>query len=872
MKTMTGDQIRQAFLDFFAEKNHMIEPGASLVPINDPTLLWINSGVAALKKYFDGSVKPLNNRIANAQKAIRTNDIENVGKTARHQTFFEMLGNFSIGDYFKEEAISYAWEFFTSDKWMAFDPAKLYVSVHPSDQEAYDIWVNKIGFPADKILKSEDNYWQIGDGPCGPNSEIIYDRGPAYDPEGLGERLFFEELENDRYVEIWNIVFSQYDGREGVDRSLYKELPYKNIDTGMGLERLTCVAQACATNFDTDIFLPLIKAVEKYTEIKYGSSEDMAFRVIVDHIRTVTFALADGALFSNEGRGYVLRRVLRRAVRYSRRLGIDQAFMFNLVAVVAEAMKTFYPYLLAKVEFISQQVKAEEERFHLTLCDGENLLFDLMDKTKDKILKGEDVFKLYDTYGFPLELTVEAAQEQGYQVDIAGFNDFMAQQRQRARESRENIESMSSQSADLLDFTTASEYIGYDNLTCEAVVIALFKDGVAVEWLKDSGAIVFDKTVFYAESGGQIADTGSVSGAGLSATVTDVKRAPHKQHLVFVEIQEGEVKIGDKLVQMVDVKKRLLITRHHSSGHLLQYALKEVLGNHIMQAGSYITPEYLRFDFTHFAKVEAAQLDQIEKICNELIEKSANVSIEYMALDKAKSLGATALFDEKYGDIVRVVGMGDFSLELCGGCHVHNTAEIGLFKIISEESIGSGIRRITACVNIIAYQEFKKEEHYLADIAALLKAPTVKQIKEKINSLLHELEELRSEHITLNRKLLDYQATQVVQAAVDNGVCKVLISQADNAIVDLKSYAEKINRQLQGIVFVYQLTDKVVIACACSEVAVNNGFNAGALVKQAAIICEGNGGGKADIAQAGGKNIEKLEEMLAVIHSALQVS
>ena len=871
MKKMTGDQVRQAFLDFFATKDHMIEPGASLVPINDPTLLWINSGVAALKKYFDGTVKPQNNRIANAQKSIRTNDIENVGKTARHQTFFEMLGNFSIGDYFKEEAIAYGWEFMTSPQWMGFDAAKLYISVHPDDQEAYDIWVNKIGVDPKKILKSADNFWQIGDGPCGPNSEIYYDRGEKYDPQGLGERLYFEELENDRYVEIWNIVFSQYDGKEGVDRKLYKELPHKNIDTGMGLERLVCVVQECDTNFDTDLLFPLIQATEKFSTIKYGQSQDMAYRVIADHIRTVTFALADGALFSNEGRGYVLRRVLRRAVRYGKYLCIENAFMYNLVSVTAEMMKAYYPYLSDKVEFIAKMVKAEEERFHLTLADGENLLRDLLDNSPDKLLPGNEVFKLYDTYGFPLELTLEIAAEKGYQVDVDGFKEKMEQQKQRARDSRENVESMTSQSADLMDFTTASEFIGYENLSCEAEVIALFKNGVKQQQLTDEGDVVFTKTVFYAESGGQIADSGSISGPGFQALVLDVKKAPHKQHLIHIKIEEGSLKVGDRLRQQVESKKRLLITRHHSSGHLLQYALKEVLGDHINQAGSFITPEYLRFDFTHFAKVSTEELDKIEKIVNELIERSATVNIEYLPLAKAKEIGATALFDEKYGEIVRVVGMGDFSLELCGGCHVNNTAEIGSFKIISEESIGSGIRRVTACVNIMAYYEFKKEENYLREVADLLKAPTTKQIKEKIGSLQHELEELRSDHTKLSQKLLEYQAEQTVSEAVDNGFCPVLLKQVDETISDLKAYAEKVNRRLKGIVFVYQIIDKVIIACACSPEAITAGFKAGNLVKEAALICGGNGGGKDDIAQAGGKETVKVDEMLTAVKEKLKL-
>ena len=461
MRHLTGNEIRSMFLKYFEKHGHMVEPGASLVPHNDPTLLWINAGVAALKKYFDGSEKPTCPRICNAQKSIRTNDIENVGKTARHHTFFEMLGNFSIGDYFKREAIHFAWEFLTSEEYIGFDKNRLYITVYIDDEEAYDIWTKEIGVDPSHILKTAGNFWEIGEGPSGPDTEIFYDRGVEYDPEGIGERLFFEELENDRYIEVWNNVFSQYDAKEGVARKDYKELPQKNIDPGMGLERLTCLVQNGETNFDTDLFLPLIEATEKYTNMPYSVRENkMSYRVIADHIRTVTFALADGALFSNEGRGYVLRRVLRRALRFGKKLKIEGAFMYRLVPVVYEIMKDFYPYLGEKLDYIAKLVKAEEERFHATLADGEKLLMDVMEKCKDtKVIDGANCFKLYDTYGFPLELTLEIAEEQGYSVDKAGFDAEMNKQRERARNAREDAESMSSQSADLMAFTQESIFI-----------------------------------------------------------------------------------------------------------------------------------------------------------------------------------------------------------------------------------------------------------------------------------------------------------------------------------------------------------------------------------------------------------------------------
>ncbi len=862
MKKMTGNQVRQAFLDFFKEKNHMIEPGAPLVPINDPTLLWINSGVAALKKYFDGSVTPLNNRISNAQKSIRTNDIENVGKTARHHTFFEMLGNFSIGDYFKEDAISYAWEFLTSEKWMGFDKEKIYVSVHPEDVEAYDIWVNKIGFPKEKILKTDDNFWQIGDGPCGPNSELFYDRGEKYDPEGLGEKLFFEELENDRYVEIWNVVFSQYDGKEGVARKDYLELPQKNIDTGMGLERLVSIVQEGETNFDTDLFLPIIKKTEEFATVKYGYSEDMAYRVIADHIRTVTFALSDGALFANEGRGYVLRRVLRRAVRFGLRIGIKKSFMYQLVEIVAKNMNDFYPYLMDKVEYVSKLVKAEEDRFHLTLNDGESLLNNLINNADSNLLKGENVFKLYDTYGFPLELTMEIAGEKGFDVDVDGFKECMEVQRERARSSRENIESMNSQSIDLMNFKEASDFVGYYDLTIESTVVGLFKNGIKVESLSDEGDIVFKETVFYAESGGQVADSGTISNPNFKATVNDVKKAPLKQHLVHVVVENGTVKLGDKVKQKVDLDKRLLITKHHSSAHLLQSALRVVLGEHISQAGSYVCDEYMRFDFTHYQKPTEEELQRIELLVNQYIEKSRIVEIQTMGIEQAKESGAIALFDEKYGDNVRTVKMGDVSFELCGGSHVNNTAEIGAFKIISEESIGSGIRRITGCVNIVAYREFKKDEELLIELTNLVKAGSVKQLKSKLNTILNEVADLKLDNAKMKEKLVKLEASSVLENAKANDICKVLIVEVDNDIKDLKGFVTTINDKLQGIVFGYQVTDKVVLACSCSALANAGGYKAGAIIKEAATICEGNGGGRDDLAQAGGKNINNVEKML----------
>lgn len=873
MKQLTGNEIRQMFLDFFKSKGHMIEPGASLVPHNDPTLLWINAGVAALKKYFDGSEKPKNNRIANAQKSIRTNDIENVGRTARHHTFFEMLGNFSIGDYFKQDAIPFAWEFLTSPEWIGFPKEKLYVSVYTDDTEAYKIWTDVCHVDPSHILKTDDNFWEIGEGPGGPDSEIFYDRGEAYDPDGIGERLFFEDIENDRYIEVWNVVFSQYDCKPELDRKDYKELPQKNIDTGMGLERLVCLVQGGETNFDTDLFLPIIHATETYTDLRYDDpANKMAFRVIADHIRTVTFALADGALFSNEGRGYVLRRVLRRAVRYGKKLQINGAFMYKLVPVVYEIMKDFYPYLGEKLDYIAKLVKAEEERFHATLADGEKLMLNVMEERKDsKIIDGATAFKLYDTYGFPLELSVEMAEESGYTVDEEGFNQEMEKQRERARNAREDAESMSSQSADLMAFTEESSFIGYDNRSCEATVLALFKDGKRVDVIEDEGDVIFDQTVFYAESGGQVGDTGVLRGA-VEAKVVNTTKAPHKQHLHKVQVMSGALHAGDRVQLSVDSAKRDIITSNHSCTHLLQSALKQVVGSHIQQAGSFVSDEYLRFDFTHFEKVTEAQLKEIEQIVNKFISGHYEVTKVEMPIEEAKKSGATALFDEKYGDVVRVVTMGDVSKEFCGGCHVNNTQEIGVCKIISEESIGSGIRRITAKTGYDAYQEFAKENDTLHAIAQDLKMKGIANVEAKVVQVLDENAELKKELAALQSEMFALKANDLMNQVKEINGRHVLIARMDGANANaMKDVANSIKANKPNtVVFLASVDgDKVTFVAGADKEAVASGIKCGDLVREAAVVCGGKGGGRPDLAQSGGKDSSKISEAMHLIENKL---
>ena len=873
-KQLTGNQIRQMFLDFFASKGCMIEPGASLIPHNDPTLLWINAGVSALKKYFDGTEKPKSNRICNAQKSIRTNDIENVGKTARHHTFFEMLGNFSIGDYFKTEAITWAWEFLTSPEWIGFDKNRLYVTVYPDDIEAYNTWV-KVGMIESHIRKTDDNFWEIGEGPGGPDTELYYDRGEKYDPEHLGEKLFFDDIENDRYIEVWNIVFSQYDCKPGqMPRSEYKELPQKNIDTGMGLERLVCLVQDGETNFDTDLFLPIIHEAEKYAKHPYTDPEyKMAYRVIADHIRTVTFAIADGATFSNEGRGYVLRRVLRRAVRYGIKLGIADSFMYKLVQVVADNMKAYYPYVEDKVALISKLVKTEEESFHTTLANGENLLNTALKEHADtKQLPGNVVFKLYDTYGFPKELTIEIAEDAGYTVDLEGFNAEMQAQKQRARDARSAEQSMGSQSKALMDFVKPSTFVGYTEKTNIGHVIGLFKNGEEIDEIRESGEVILDETCFYAESGGQIYDTGIISNENMVAKVTKVKKAPHGQALHHIEMVSGTISMGDEVTCTYDYERREKTRANHSSLHLLQAALREIVGDHIAQAGSFNGPDYGRFDFTHYEKLTEEQLHQIESRVNEMIAANVSVTTEVMAIEDAKKSGAIALFDEKYGDTVRVVSMGEYSKEFCGGTHVNNTGDLGVFKIVSEESIGSGVRRITSLTKLEAYKAFKEEEDYLIACSRILKNNNPMILQEKLNQLLEENAQLKKENEQAKQKALQAEADAVIQRSESLNGFNVLFMEVNNVDGNLKEYAETLRNKLEdSIVFLTSnVNDKLTFVCACSKKAVNAGIKAGDLVKKAAEVTNGKGGGRPDIAQAGGKDLDKVTEAINLVKEIIK--
>ena len=860
MRKMSGSEIRSTWLKFFESKGHHIEPGSSLIPKNDPTLLWINAGVAALKKYFDGSEVPPSRRITNAQKSIRTNDIDNVGRTDRHHTFFEMLGNFSIGDYFRKEVIPWAVELLTSEKYFGFDKEKLYITYFPDDLATKNLWI-KEGMLEDHLIPLASNFWEIGEGPCGPDTEIYFDRGEKYDPKHIGIDLLKNDMENDRYIEIWNIVFSQFNSETGKKRSEYKELPSKNIDTGAGLERLACVMQETQSNFETDLFYPIIQEVERLSNKNYLDNK-MAFRVIADHIRAVTFALADGEVFSNEGRGYVLRRLLRRAERFGRVLGINKPFLFTLVKVVIEIMQDFYPYLKEKQDYIERLIKAEEEKFLKTLSNGEMLLNELL-KNVDT-LSGKDMFKLYDTFGFPKELTLEICEERGVKVDLKGFEEEMKAQKERARAARGDLQSMNKQSIDLMNFKQDSKF-DYDLLEVEATVIGVFKDGAKVDSLNtEEGEIIVDITPFYAESGGQIADIGTISNKDMEAKVLNVTKAPNKQHLHSVSILYGEIKVGDKVNMKIDAHRRALIARNHSSVHLLQAALTEVLGDHIAQKGSYVCADYIHFDFSHFTKMSEEELSVTEKKVNEWIAAAIEEETKVLSIDEARKIGAKALFDDKYGDVVRVVCFGETSKEFCGGTHVKNTSDIGLFVIESEESVASGVRRIVARTSLGAFELLKKRENILALAAKSLGAGSYVEFTSRLSSLINEKNEMRKEIETLSNKLANSEAKSIDSEFVKVGDVEVLVKYLKDtnrgSIISLIDNL-KVKHQDSVLLFIGSDNGTFPVVCSVNGKAQSN-YQAGRLVKEVATVMLGSGGGRPDFASGAGKDGSKVEEAL----------
>lgn len=868
MKHLSSAEIRQMWLDFWQSKGHSVEPSANLVPVNDPTLLWINSGVATLKKYFDGSVIPDNPRITNAQKSIRTNDIENVGKTARHHTMFEMLGNFSIGDYFRDEAIEWGFELLTSPKWFGFPKEKLYMTYYPDDKDSYNRWIS-LGVEPSHLIPLEDNFWEIGAGPSGPDTEIFFDRGTEFDPENIGVRLLEEDIENDRYIEIWNIVLSQFNADPAVPRSEYKELPNKNIDTGAGLERLVAVMQGAKTNFETDLFMPIIKEVEKLSGQTYDQDGDnMSFKVIADHIRALSFAIGDGALPGNEGRGYVLRRLLRRAVMHGRKLGIKETFLYKLVQTVGEIMASYYPEILEKRDFIEKIVKREEETFARTIDAGsghlDQLLAQLKEAGKDT-LEGKNIFKLYDTYGFPVELTEELAEDAGYKIDHEGFKSAMKEQQDRARAAVVKGGSMGMQNETLAGITESSTFL-YETETVDARLAVIIVDNERSEVVSEGQALlVFDQTPFYAEMGGQVADRGVIKNANgdIVARVIDVQKAPNGQALHTVDVL-ASLALDTVYTLDIDYKRRYAVEKNHTATHLLHAALHNIIGEHATQAGSLNEEEFLRFDFTHFEAVTVDELRRIEEEVNQQIWKALAITTTETDVETAKSMGAMALFGEKYGKTVRVVQIGDYSVELCGGTHLNNTSEIGLFKILKEEGIGSGTRRILAVTGQQAFESFRKQEDALKEIAHTLKAPQMDQVPAKVVSLSEQLRDLQKENAELKEKAAAAQAGDVFKEVKEVNGLRYIASQVSVSDAGaLRTFADNWKQKdySEVLVLVAAIGEKVNVLVASKSKEVH----AGNMIKVLAPIVSGRGGGKPDMAMAGGSDASKIAELLAAV-------
>ncbi|HEL2351847.1 TPA: alanine--tRNA ligase [Streptococcus suis] len=865
MKNLSSAQIRQMWLDFWKSKGHSVEPSGNLVPVNDPTLLWINSGVATLKKYFDGSVIPDNPRITNAQKSIRTNDIENVGKTARHHTMFEMLGNFSIGDYFRDEAIEWGFELLTSPEWFAFPIDKLYMTYYPDDVDSYNRWI-ALGVEPSHLIPLEDNFWEIGAGPSGPDTEIFFDRGPDFDPENIGIRLLEEDIENDRYIEIWNIVLSQFNADPAVPRSEYKELPNKNIDTGAGLERLAAIFQGAKTNFETDLFLPIIREVEKISGKTYDQDGDnMSFKVIADHIRALSFAIGDGALPGNEGRGYVLRRLLRRASMHGQRLGITEPFLYKLVETVGNIMESYYPEVLEKRAFIEKIVKSEEESFARTIHTGSQFAEQLMDKLaaegKSEI-DGRDIFKLYDTYGFQVELTEELAEHRGMTLDIAGFEAAMKEQQDRARASVVKGGSMGMQNETLAAITEESIFV-YGQTALEASLSVIVADNARTEAVSEGQALlVFDQTPFYAEMGGQVADHGFVKNAAgdIVATVIDVQKAPNGQPLHTVELS-ASISVGQTYTLEIETKRRKGVEKNHTATHLLHAALHNIIGEHATQAGSLNEQDFLRFDFTHFEAVTAEELRRIEEEVNEQIWNAIPVVTVETDIETAKEMGAMALFGEKYGKEVRVVTIGDYSVELCGGTHVSNTAEIGIFKILKEEGIGSGTRRIIAVTGREAFLAYCDQEDALKEVAATIKSPQIKEVPNKVESLAQQVRDMQKENAALKEKAAAAAAGDVFKEVKDANGIRYIASQVQVSDAGaLRTFADNWKQKDYSdvLVLVAAIGDKVNVLVASKS----SDVHAGNLIKVLAPIVAGRGGGKPDMAMAGGSDASAIQTLL----------
>lgn len=888
MKYMTHNEIRKTWFNFFENKGHKKVESASLIPVNDDSLLWINAGVAPLKKYFDGTVVPDSRRIVNIQKCIRTNDIENVGVTKRHQTFFEMMGNFSIGDYFKDEAIEYAYELLTSDDYFSIDKNLLYVTVYPEDTEAYNKWI-EVGMDEDHIIKLEENFWEIGEGPCGPDSEIFFDRGEKYDKDGTAFDKFIKDEEQERYIEIWNNVFSQFNSKKNTPRSKYKELPSKNIDTGAGLERWCLMFQNVDSNFDTDLFTPIIRHIEELCGMLYESQKE--FKVIADHIRAITFAIADQASFDNVGRGYILRRLLRRSIRMGKHLGLNEPFMYKLVSDVVDIMNESYPYLKSRRSDIEVAVLEEEKLFFKTLDAGEKRLNELVKNSTDGKISGEDAFKLYDTYGFPFELTLECLEELGYTTDKEEFDKFMQMQKALAKKNSKTKTSMASQKKVLLDFTKDSKFV-YGIYRLKSNVLAIFSKDSLEKKLNHDGYIALKRTCFYAESGGQVSDTGMIIGKNFKARVVDVFKGPNGQHIHKIRLLDGVINVNDDCEIIIDKDRRRRIEANHSSVHMLQYALQQIVSNKIAQAGSYVDNEKLRFDFTYSGKIDDEEIVKVEEFINNEIKKHIIVSTEIMPLDKAKQIGAIALFSEKYGDTVRVVKIGK-SIELCGGTHANNTSDIKRLAIYNFESKGSNVYRIEATTGSrientlfdtikpyndemmrllikakeIINQAKKMDIELDFDVEIDNSAPTsYKDIifnKNELKYIQNEVKELEKKFISEKEKKALDNIDVYKNEIVENDEFKYLVMKTiDKDVTTLKSIADNIiNYMENGIVFFANIKNDSVNFIAKSNCSVNAGY----IVKMASNKALGNGGGSPTFAQGGGHDISVIDDVLELV-------
>ena len=864
------NELRELFLSFFESKGHLRLPSFSLVPQNDASILLINAGMTPMKPWFKGEEEPPRKRVCTCQKCIRTGDIENVGKTARHGTYFEMLGNFSFGDYFKHEAIAWSWEFLTSPEWVGLEADRLYPSVYESDDEAWDIWHDEIGIPAEKIFRfgKEDNFWEHGSGPCGPCSEIYYDRGEKY---GCGKPGCTVGCDCDRYMEVWNVVFSQFDN-DGAGH--YTELKQKNIDTGMGLERLAVVCQDVDSLFDVDTVMNITHKVSQITGAHYGESHprDVSLRVITDHIRSAVFMICDGVLPSNEGRGYVLRRLLRRAARHGKLLGVNEPFLFDVVDTVVHENEGHYPELRERQEYITRVIRVEEENFAKTIDGGIKIFNEMLSGHKDRgetVFSGADAFKLYDTYGFPIDLTQEMVEEAGMTVDKPAFDTLMKEQKARAREARKALGDLGWAGVEFGKEVPATRFVGYDKLEGEGHIAAI----VAEEELRDTiaagteGILVLDETPFYAEMGGQVADHGVISCGEARFQVTDVQKNKGGKFMHYGKLLSGSLTVGDTVLAAVDGKRRKAVMRAHSATHLLDYALRAVLGDHAHQAGSLVEPDRLRYDFTHFSAVTPEELNQISRLVSEMILDGLDVDIREMPIDQARELGAIALFGEKYGDVVRVVNMGGRSIELCGGTHVDNSAKIGPFRILSESSVASGVRRIEAVTGQVFLDLVDELNARILQAAEALKT-TPAELFHKAQSSMAEIRELHQVIDRMKDKLLAGDVDSLLFSAKEVGGLKVITgSRQDTDAADLRKLGDFLRDKAPNVVAVLGAVngEKVTLLAVCGKNAVAQGVKAGDIIKSIAPIVGGKGGGKPDSAMGGGTDTLKVDDALAAV-------